>query len=129
MKTFNLITSIIILISFFQCSTDTDLEKSKNNSKKTSLYFTLIENEIKSDCLFCSDTQAFEGSCTCYENISLGSCMGMSTGRAKSNSYRISCESLTSKGYWINTSDGIYSCIYKSCPPEAYQAAFTAGGK
>ncbi|AKP25299.1 conserved hypothetical protein [Leptospira interrogans serovar Manilae] len=104
-------------------------EDKKNNQDLIRLLANTF-NETRSDCVYCTDTQAFQGSCSCFSNIPIWSCQGYSSGRQKSNSIRISCEDLTSKGVWFEDSDnqGAKSCTFLSCPPEAYRAAFTPDG-
>ncbi|AVQ11759.1 Uncharacterized protein XB16_1427 [Leptospira santarosai] len=87
-------------------------------------------NETLSDCIYCTDTQAFRGNCSCFTNIPVWSCQGYSVGRQKSNSVKISCEDLTSKGIWFENPENekVKSCSYTTCPPEAYRAAFTPDG-
>ncbi|MDV6237291.1 hypothetical protein CH379_016785 [Leptospira ellisii] len=86
--------------------------------------------QTRSDCVYCTDTQAFQGNCTCFTQIPVWSCQGYSSGRQKSNSVKISCEDLTSKGIWTEDPEntGVKSCTYLTCPPEAYRAAFTPDG-
>ncbi|EMJ97053.1 hypothetical protein [Leptospira alstonii] len=86
--------------------------------------------ESRSDCVYCTDTQAFQGNCSCFSNIPVWSCQGYSAGRQKSNSVKVSCEDLTSKGVWseVPGDDGTKSCSYLTCPPEAYRAAFSPDG-
>ncbi|EKR89594.1 hypothetical protein [Leptospira santarosai] len=87
-------------------------------------------NETLSDCIYCTDTQAFHGNCSCFTNIPVWSCQGYSAGRQKSNSVKVSCEDLTSKGIWFENPENekVKSCSYTTCPPEAYRAAFTPDG-
>ncbi|UYM84327.2 hypothetical protein MY148_12905 [Leptospira borgpetersenii] len=84
-------------------------------------------NKTLSDCIYCTDTQAFRGNCSCFTNIPIWSCQGYSAGRQKSNSVKISCEDLTSEGIWSEDPEnkGTKSCSYLTCPPKAYRAAFT----
>ncbi|WP_061249919.1 hypothetical protein [Leptospira alstonii] len=86
--------------------------------------------ESRSDCVYCTDTQAFQGNCSCFSNIPVWSCQGYSAGRQKSNSVKVSCEDLTSKGVWseVPGDDETKSCSYLTCPPEAYRAAFSPDG-
>ncbi|MBW0435940.1 hypothetical protein HGB47_20235 [Leptospira yasudae] len=96
-------------------------------------------NETKADCVYCTDTQAFQGNCTCFTEIPVWSCQGYSSGRQKSNSIKVSCADLTSKGIWTGSTEvsedpdapkatEAKSCSYLTCPPEAYRAAFTPDG-
>ncbi|AOP33190.1 hypothetical protein A0128_04560 [Leptospira tipperaryensis] len=87
-------------------------------------------NETKADCIYCTDTQAFQGNCSCYKQIPVWSCQGYSSGRKKSNSVKVSCDDLTTKGIWTEDPEqtGAKSCTYLTCPPEAYRAAFTPDG-
>ncbi|WP_061271180.1 hypothetical protein [Leptospira interrogans] len=105
-------------------------EDKKNNQDLMIRLLANTFNETRSDCVYCTDTQTFQGSCSCFSNIPIWSCQGYSSGRQKSNSIRISCEDLTSKGVWFEDSDnqGAKSCSFLSCPPEAYRAAFTPDG-
>ncbi|XDD51086.1 hypothetical protein AB3N59_04720 [Leptospira sp. WS92.C1] len=107
-------------------------QKDKEDSEKDQLNRLLASafNQTRSDCVYCTDTQAFQGNCTCHTNIPVWSCEGYSTGRQKSNSIKISCEELTSKGTWTEDPNtmGAKSCSYLTCPLEAYRAAFTPDG-
>ena len=103
----------------------------KNNQSDEALRLQALAYLLESpdsDCVYCSDQQALGGSCTCYEGIKMGSCPGIASGQGKNNSYRISCEDLTSGGTWVTVSEDppVWSCTRDTCPPEAYRAAFTA---
>lgn len=104
-------------------------KKEKQSARNANTLLFLLNTEATSDCIFCTDTQANQGSCSCYSNISLGTCQGLTQGKGKSNSYRISCEALTEIGIWTSLEDESKFCPYQSCPVEAYRAAFTTFGE
>ncbi|RHX86990.1 hypothetical protein [Leptospira stimsonii] len=131
---------IFLIIPILFCQKD----KEEHNKDQTIRLLASAFNETKADCVYCTDTQAFQGSCTCFTQIPVWSCQSYSSGRQKSNSVKISCEDLTSKGIWTDneSSEGeeegeeeessetakptpAKSCSYLTCPPEAYRAAFT----
>ncbi|WP_061247207.1 hypothetical protein [Leptospira noguchii] len=114
---------IFLIVSILFCQNE---EKKVNQDLMIRLLANTF-NETRSDCVYCTDTQAFQGNCSCFSNIPVLSCQGYSSGRQKSNSIRISCQNLTSKGIWFEDS-GAKSCSFLSCPPEAYRAAFTPDG-
>ena len=99
----------------------------QNNSPREEEKILSFLSEIKSDCIYCTNTQAFAGDCTCFEAIAVGSCAGMSSGEGKSNSYKISCQNLTAAGFWTTVPGGKF-CMSSGCPPEAYRAAFSETG-
>ncbi|MBM9579032.1 hypothetical protein JWG45_17940 [Leptospira sp. 201903070] len=126
---------IFLIIPILFCKKDKD-EYDKDQSIRL---LASAFNETKADCVYCTDTQAFQGNCTCFTQIPVWSCQGYSSGRQKSNSVKISCEDLTSKGLWTDNEASAEesessetpkptpakSCSYLTCPPEAYRAAFT----
>ncbi|PJZ77005.1 hypothetical protein [Leptospira neocaledonica] len=118
--------AILLLVS---CSSDPQTEKEKEDYQNQSLISAALNRNQRSDCVYCSDTRAFEGNCSCYKQIPVFSCAGIPTGKGKSNSYKISCDELVELGTWTQTSSNSYSCSYLTCPPEAYRAAFTEEGK
>ncbi|WP_246052317.1 hypothetical protein [Leptospira idonii] len=121
--------TLIHLIIFYSCSTENEAKKKEEANKKNQIFLGIVNSANLSDCVYCTNTQAFQGSCTCYSNIPIGTCSGLSSGPAKSNSYKISCTELTSSGVWFISDDGkSHTCLYTTCPPEAYRAAFTANG-
>ncbi|PJZ51792.1 hypothetical protein [Leptospira adleri] len=123
---------IFLIIPILFCQKD----KEEHDKDQTIRLLASALNETKADCVYCTDTQAFQGNCTCFTQIPVWSCQGYSQGRQKSNSVKISCEDLTSKGLWTNgkpegqeeTTEPIpaKSCTYLTCPLEAYRAAFTS---
>ncbi|MBM9499088.1 hypothetical protein JWG44_02320 [Leptospira sp. 201903071] len=127
---------IFLIIPILFCQKDKD----EHDKDQTTRLLASAFNETKADCVYCTDTQAFQGNCTCFTQIPVWSCQGYSQGRQKSNSVKVSCEDLTSKGLWTNTKpEGEESsetaepvppktCTYLTCPPEAYRAAFTPDG-
>ncbi|EMO75653.1 hypothetical protein LEP1GSC127_0200 [Leptospira kirschneri str. 200801925] len=82
---------IFLIIPILFCQNE---EKKQNQDLIIRLLANSL-NETRSDCVYCTDTQAFQGNCSCFSNIPVGSCQGYSSGRQKSNSIRISCENLT----------------------------------
>ncbi|WP_039927592.1 hypothetical protein [Leptospira vanthielii] len=121
-----IVTSLLIL---FSCLMENETKKKEETNKKNQIFLAIVSSSLTSDCIYCTNTQAFQGSCTCYSDISVGTCTGLLSGPAKSNSYKVTCEDITSSGVWQTTEDGKSStCIYATCPPEAYRAAFTAIG-
>lgn len=120
---------IFLILFIFSCSSDPNTEKDKENYQNQSLISAALNGSQRSDCVYCSDTRAFEGNCSCYKQIPVFSCAGIPSGEGKSNSYKISCDELIEGGSWTQVSSDSYSCSYLTCPPEAYQAAFTAEGK
>ena len=81
----------------------------------------------RTDCIYCTDTQANNGNCSCYADITIGSCQGVAAGGGKSNSYLISCSDLITTGTWIEQG-GAFNCDSNGCPSEAYRSAFTSDG-
>ncbi|MGJ4747774.1 hypothetical protein ACQV5M_15545 [Leptospira sp. SA-E8] len=124
---FTFYISIIFLI--FSCTSDPQTEKEKEDYQNQSLISAALNGNQRSDCVYCSDTRAFEGNCSCYKQIPVFSCAGIPSGKGKSNSYKISCDELVGLGTWAQASSDSYSCSYLTCPPEAYRAAFTEEGK
>ncbi|MFB5651805.1 hypothetical protein ACE5IS_14245 [Leptospira wolffii] len=115
------------LLSF--CQSDSIGEKEKKANQKQTLLSLATGGTGKSDCVYCSNTRAFEGNCSCYKDIALLTCAGLPAGPAKSNSYKVSCNELTSVGAWTESGPDSFSCTYLTCPAEAYRAAFTSEGK
>lgn len=113
---------LLIVLFYVQCSND---ETKKQDNK---ILLSALANVATADCIYCTNNKALGGNCTCYSDISLGSCTGMPAGEGKSNSYLISCEDLTSNGTWIPIGENASFCTSKTCPPEAYNAAFTKTG-
>ncbi|WP_207761477.1 hypothetical protein [Leptospira perolatii] len=111
------------------CLSNESLNKDKEENQKEQLLSILTNSNNRADCVYCSDTQAFGGNCSCYSNIPVLSCMGMPSGAAKSNSYKVSCANLVTLGTWFRINSNTYSCNYQTCPPEAYRAAFTQEGR
>lgn len=131
-KKINILILLFFGLFFLSCDimNRTELDKKeKESARNANALLFLLNSESTSDCIFCTDTQANQGNCTCYSKITLGTCQGFSLGKGKSNSYRISCEALVSKGIWTLLDDGSQFCPYQSCPVEAYRAAFTAFGE
>ncbi|TGK00263.1 hypothetical protein EHQ53_09840 [Leptospira langatensis] len=124
---FKFIIFFLLAVSFWSCGTDPLTEKEKKAYEQQSLLSMATDGNVRSDCVYCSNTQAFQGSCSCYQNIPVFSCAGIPSGGGKSNSYKISCSNLTKLGIWAKVSANAYSCTYLTCPPEAYRAAFTEG--
>ncbi len=124
---FIILFSILVLI--FSCTSDPVAEKEKKANQKQTLLSLATNGGAKADCVYCSNTQAFQGSCSCYSDIPVLTCAGLPAGLAKSNSYKISCSELTNLGFWVQTSPDSHSCGFQTCPPEAYRAAFTAEGQ
>ena len=102
------------------------LQDVENDNKYNDVIVSEFLN-LKSDCIYCTDTQANGGTCSCYTSISVGACQGTAAGTGKSNSYLISCSDLTSSGTWVEQG-GVFHCESHTCPPEAYRAAFTPDG-
>lgn len=124
-----LIIICLILATLSFCTLKNNEKKREDNNKRNQLFLAMVNSSVTSDCIYCTNTQAFQGSCTCYSNIRLGACTGLSSGPAKSNSYKINCKEMTSSGIWhTNESEQSFICTYTTCPPEAYRAAFTANG-
>lgn len=113
---------LLLSLSFISCNQS---DSSEEKMEKLILQGVLIEtNPIYSDCVYCTNPQNYQGTCTCYHNVKIGSCPGVSSGELKSNSYRVSCSELESKGKWEKIDSESSSCTYLTCPPEAYQSAF-----
>lgn len=127
----NKIIFILVILLFSQCENAREKEKKNRQSynRNTALFSILQRNQITSDCIYCDNTRAFNGNCTCYFSIPLATCDGMNAGTGKSNSTKISCSELVSTGVWAIHSDTLAICNYTGCPPEAYRAAFTAYGR
>ncbi|EMJ97125.1 hypothetical protein AB3N61_03945 [Leptospira sp. WS58.C1] len=121
--------SIFIILLFSYCTSDPQTQKEKEDYQNQSLISAALNGDQRSDCVYCSDTRAFEGNCSCYKQIPVFSCAGIPSGKGKSNSYKISCDELVELGTWTQVSSDSYSCSYLTCPPEAYRAAFTEEGK
>ncbi|TGL92788.1 hypothetical protein EHQ76_19665 [Leptospira barantonii] len=117
---------IFLIIPILFCQKD----KEEYEKDQTIRLLAGAFNETRSDCVYCTDTQAFQGNCSCFTNIPVWSCQGRSSGRQKSNSVKVSCADLTAKGVWTEDPEnsGAKSCSYLTCPPEAYRAAFTPDG-
>ncbi|TGK12354.1 hypothetical protein EHO60_08875 [Leptospira fletcheri] len=112
------------------CTSDPQTEKNREANRKQTLLSLIVNKGVTADCVYCSNTQAFQGSCSCYTNIPVLTCQGLPSGNGKSNSYKISCADLVSGGgIWTQDGAGNSSCNYLTCPPEAYRAAFTAEGR
>lgn len=112
----------VILLVFHSYGCET-----KKDSKEKILVSSLITSALTqgtSDCVYCGDKQVFRGSCSCYTQVAVGSCPGVNTGPFKNNSYKVSCSALTQIGTWVTDDSGVRSCNYRTCPPDAYQAAF-----
>ncbi|MEI1278868.1 hypothetical protein V6Z05_11110 [Leptospira venezuelensis] len=120
---------IIIILLYSSCTYDPQTKKEKEDYQNQSLISAALNGNQKSDCVYCSDTRAFEGNCSCYKQIPVFSCAGIPSGKGKSNSYKISCDELVKLGTWTQASSDSYSCSYLTCPPEAYRAAFTEEGE
>jgi hypothetical protein len=131
MKTFLKLFCIVLVIIFAGCMSERAKEEKKDTRKNklySSIFSILQNNQIKSDCIYCDNTRAFLGSCSCYKSIAVSTCQGLTTGTGKSNSYKIYCDDLISKGAWTNQNN-VFICNFSGCPPEAYRAAFTSDGR
>ncbi|EPG75178.1 hypothetical protein LEP1GSC058_0091 [Leptospira fainei serovar Hurstbridge str. BUT 6] len=126
---FRTIILLIFLLHLPNCSSDPAAEKRRKDNQRQSLMSLIANQNLKADCVYCTNTQAFQGNCSCYVDIPVGTCQGISTGTGKSNSYKISCSDLTSTGIWTTDGGGNSSCTFLTCPPEAYRAAFTSNGR
>ncbi|MCB1191956.1 MAG: hypothetical protein H7A23_15560 [Leptospiraceae bacterium] len=104
-------------------------KREKEKSNNSLILSLIIENQTTSDCIYCDNTRAFSGNCTCYSSITVGTCNGKNSGQGKSNSIKVSCSELTSIGVWTQLNDETFYCNFTSCPPEAYRAAFTNDGR
>lgn len=119
----------LLILAVASCGSDPNTEKEKKANQKQTLLSLVAEGQTKSDCVYCTNTRAFEGNCSCYKDISVLSCSGLPAGPGKSNSYKVSCDELTTLGTWAESGPDSFSCSFLTCPPEAYRAAFTAEGK
>ncbi|PNV74451.1 hypothetical protein [Leptospira inadai] len=126
-----LIINLVLLFSIGlgNCTYNPQSKREHERYNKLELLSELVQSKIKADCVYCTNTQAFQGNCTCYQDIPLGTCMGIPSGTGKSNSYNITCSTLTTNGIWANVSPNAFTCTYQTCPPAAYQAAFSAQGQ
>jgi hypothetical protein len=126
------ILCLSIIIAAINCNAYNH-HKNRKKEKQHSNLVTLISLSLKNtptvDCIYCDNTRAMNGNCTCYHSIPVASCTGMTTGEGKSNSNKISCSTLTSTGVWASRNDNTFYCNYTGCPPEAYRSAFTADGR
>lgn len=130
-------TVFLIFCSFLMyanCNQFDDSAKIKEDQKiqdRNRILLSVVRtNQIPNvDCIYCTNTQAFQGNCTCYTSIRLDTCQGLATGPGKSNSQKISCSSLISEGIWVPSGGTSFSCSFATCPPEAYRAAFTSNGR
>ena len=112
---------LLVILIFFACH-----DKKSEQTNEKLLYAAL--DQVHSDCIYCSNTQAMGGSCSCLEQVSIGSCAGKASGTGKSSSYHVSCSDLTQEGIWARIADNASFCESRSCPLEAYRAAFTENG-
>lgn len=118
---------IFLLLTFFFISCKQSGSSDRGDMEKLILQTIYIEtNAVYSDCVYCTKPQNDRGICTCYSQIKMGSCPGVSSGEYKSNSYRVTCSKLTSKGKWhkLEETSTSSSCTHLTCPPDAYENAF-----
>jgi hypothetical protein len=134
-KIMKIILSILlytIYLSAFGCTAYNLHKDSKRENQKSNLITILSltdKNAPTADCIYCDNTRAMNGNCTCFSSIPVGSCIGMNSGQGKSNSYKISCNDLESVGVWVKLNNSTVTCHYSGCPIEAYRSAFTADGR
>lgn len=102
-------------------------DKTSSKVQKTLAILEATKLNQQFDCVYCTAQQAFQGVCTCYSQISFGSCPGSNAGSNKSNSYNVSCQNLIQMGHWTQTGSNSWSCNAKTCPAQVYTDAFSNG--
>jgi len=67
----------IALLLLVQCGFTEDRKRHEVNSadaQNLRILALIAPASVRADCIYCTDTQANHGSCTCMRNVATGSC-------------------------------------------------------